>query len=138
MSALCEWSRKLARESEFPPLAAGDGIGPAGSHLTEWFTDLAATREITVVAGMGGGAVIPKAIGHQEIAAWAELTDTHPLPWEVKTLRAMDAAYLSEQGGKGHGKKHQAVGDYCDGADLENCRRMFGGQLERVCSTCPE
>jgi hypothetical protein len=91
-----------------------------------------------VISGMGGGAAIPKAISHQEITAWAELTDARPSPWEVKTLRAMDRAYLAEHGGKGHGKKHQAIGDYCKGAETETCRRMFGEQLERVCSTCPE
>ena len=32
----------------------------------------------------------------------------------------------------------QALGEYCRGADVEECRRMFGEGLARVCATCPD
>lgn len=31
----------------------------------------------------------------------------------------------------------QPLGGYCGGRDIEQCRRMFGENLERVCATCP-
>ena len=99
---------------------------------------MAGTRGITVVAGMGGGTVIPNAVDHREIESWAVLTDTRPHPWEVRTLLALDRAYLAERNGKGPGRQDQALGNYCNGTELEKCRRMLGAQLERACSTCPD
>lgn len=34
--------------------------------------------------------------------------------------------------------RDQQIGQYCDGKDIEECRRMFGEALPRVCSTCPD
>jgi len=35
-------------------------------------------------------------------------------------------------------KENQAIGGYCRGKDLEECRKMFGEGLARVCSSCPD
>jgi hypothetical protein len=34
-------------------------------------------------------------------------------------------------------KRQQQPGEYCGGADLEECRRFFGAAQATVCSTCP-
>lgn len=72
------------------------------------------------------------------MAAWSGLTGNVPNQWELKTLKAMDNAWLSASSGAASGKKHQAIGDYCNGAEVEKCRQMFGERLELTCSTCPE
>lgn len=37
------------------------------------------------------------------------------------------------------GKRDQGVGQYCKGADVEECRKYFGERsLPVVCSTCPD
>jgi len=96
------------------------------------------TRDTIIVAGLGGGGSFPKAISWQEIESWSNLTGNIPNRWELRALRLMDNSYLLGCSGKGSGQQHQAIGDYCNGADVEECRKMFGEQLERVCSTCPE
>jgi len=35
-------------------------------------------------------------------------------------------------------RRDQPLGGYCGGADLEECRRMFGANLARICATCPD
>jgi hypothetical protein len=80
----------------------------------------------------------PTRISWAEIAGWSQTTGNTLTPWELKTLRQMDGAWLTAQRGKGSGKTHQAVGEYCNGVEVENCRKVFGSQLERVCSTCPD
>jgi hypothetical protein len=36
-------------------------------------------------------------------------------------------------------RKNQAVGEYCQGSDVEECKRYFGdGVLPRICETCPD
>ena len=41
---------------------------------------------------------------------------------------------------KGRGtKRNQAVGEYCGGKDLDECKAYFGdGVLPRICETCPD
>jgi hypothetical protein len=106
--------------------------------LATWFRELHATREYMMVAGFGGGQVLPMRISYTEIRSWAELTDNRPIPWEVATLRRMDDEYLAaKNGSRKTGKQHQALGEYCQGKEIETCRKTFGEMLERVCSTCP-
>lgn len=93
---------------------------------------------MVIVAGMGGGGSFPKTISWQEKQAWSYLTGNRPNRWELATLTDMDSAWLSGYSGKGSGKQHQGLGDYCGGKEIEKCRGIFGKQLERVCSTCPE
>jgi hypothetical protein len=35
-------------------------------------------------------------------------------------------------------KKGQAVGEYCGGKDIEECRQYFGAGLPQICMKCPE
>ncbi|MFP1634084.1 hypothetical protein ACLB6G_20330 [Zhengella sp. ZM62] len=58
------------------------------SHVLHWFYELDAAR------GSNGFGANP--ISYPDIAAWRELTGAEPLPWEVRALKAMDAAYLNE------------------------------------------
>jgi hypothetical protein len=39
---------------------------------------------------------------------------------------------------KNPGKKQQAIGEYCNKKDIEECRKYFGEELARVCMNCPE
>lgn len=34
--------------------------------------------------------------------------------------------------------REQAVGEYCEGADIAECRAVFGDALNQVCMTCPD
>ena len=54
-------------------------------YLWGWFLDLSAGRT-------GGFGANP--ITWEGMQAWAALTGTTPAPWEVRTLRALDTAYL--------------------------------------------
>jgi len=110
--------------------------GP-GDWLLAWFVELSTRRTWLVVAGMAGGAMIPAPIGFAEIEAWARLTDSRPSPWEVQTLLAMDEAWRAAHAGAKSGTQHQGLGEYCRGEHIEECRKQFGGGLERICSTCP-
>jgi hypothetical protein len=120
---------------------AGGSPDPApepSAYLTEWFLELHAARTYSVAAGLGGGMVLPGPLTYQEIRAWALLTDSQPEPWEVAALRRMDREYLAARNNKSTtGRRHQQIGEHCQGAELDACRRTFGEQLERVCSTCP-
>lgn len=124
----------------------GDFSPPASAeYLALWFVDLNQSRELIVIAGMGGGGCIPKPLVYQEIMAWAVMTRNTPSPWEVSALRAMDEAWRREydrKSGTGSkpvtdGPQHQGLGDYCQGDKVDECRKQFGDQLEKVCATCP-
>lgn len=94
---------------------------------------------------MGGGGCTPKPLLYQEITAWAFMTRNNPSSWEVSALRAMDGAWRAEydrKSGNGSqpaadGAQHQGLGDYCNGARVDECRKQFADQLEKVCATCP-
>ena len=110
------------------------------AHVVSWFFDLNNDRDYNIFAGMGGGGAIPKALGYKDIAAWAQLTGNEPTRWEVAALREMDKAWrgaYDQKAGTGNGKQHQAIGEYCKGAEVESCRKTFGDALERICATCP-
>jgi len=115
---------------------------PLTAHVVSWFIDLNNSREYVIYAGMAGGVCMPKAIEYVQLAAWFSLTGYKPETWEIKALRSMDLAWCEaydRKSGQGRstGKQHQALGDYCKGAEVELCRATFGEQLERVCATCP-
>lgn len=59
-----------------------------GSLLWQWFWELDSARG----QGMGG----LECITYPDIAAWAQLTRTEVEEWEVRALKAMDAARLDE------------------------------------------
>lgn len=124
-------------------MAKGKGftgdIHPAVEHVFIWFNELSGTRGMTVVAGMGGGGSFPSPITFTEIDSWANRTHNDPTAWEVRQLRSMDEAYLAAYHGKPTGEvaRHQALGEYCQGKEIENCRLNFGDSLEHVCATCP-
>ena len=42
-----------------------------------------------------------------------------------------------KSGGTAPAMQHQGVGEYCGGAKVEQCRKMFGALLDRTCATCP-
>jgi hypothetical protein len=44
--------------------------------------------------GRGQGFNGPLPLSFQEILAWQQLTDTYLLPWEVSTIKRLDAVYL--------------------------------------------
>lgn len=58
-----------------------------GAHLWAWFQELCGGR---VNNGFG-----PAAISWSDMEAWARLTATPLTPYDVLTLRSMDAAFLS-------------------------------------------
>lgn len=90
------------------------------------------------MAGPGGVVSFPKPLSWKEIEAWSNLYHNRLSQWELDTIMAMDVAWLAAKSNKSSGKQHQEIGDYCKGKEIENCRKAFGAQLERVCSTCPE
>jgi len=118
-------------------------VNPLTAHLISWFNELSDSRRFTVVAGMSGGACIPEAISHQEMAAWSQITGNELTPWEGEALKEMDRswrrAYGDKKGGTAtsSGMQHQGLGEYCRGVDVEECRKQFGTQLETLCATCP-
>ena len=126
----------MASQNTFPPTP--DGCTPV-AHIINWFAELSNRRTHTVIAGaMGGGVVIHNAIPCMELESWGRITTNRPTAWEMSVLLAMDTAFVTEKSGKeGKGNKHQGIGDYCHGDEVENCRKTFGEQLERVCATCP-
>lgn len=66
------------------PLSAAPPLPPEAAHLWEWFLDLHAARSPG------------RPLAWHEIAAWAALSGERPAPWEVRALRALDAAWLAE------------------------------------------
>lgn len=69
---------------------AGPVIEPPdhAEHVWHWFWELSASR------GGNGFAAMP--VPHVEIEAWARLVGAEPDEWEIRALRAMDAAFLAE------------------------------------------
>ena len=129
------WAGDLAARNVVPELSP-----PAqyAAHLADWFLDITSTRTLTVIAGMGGGQVIHNQVPLSEWEAWGRLTGTAPTYWELATMRQMDVAYVAAKSGKESVQdKYQALGEYCKGEEVENCRKMFGEGLEQVCRTCP-
>ena len=57
-------------------------------HVWNWFWALDAGR----APGMTG----PAPLSFVEIDAWRRLMQEDPRPWEIRAIKAMDAAYLSE------------------------------------------
>lgn len=55
-------------------------------YLWAWFLDLSAGR----LSGLG-----PCPITWEGMSAWAALTGNQMAPWEVRAIRALDAAYLA-------------------------------------------
>jgi len=88
---------------------------------------------------MGAGGVIHNKLPHTELEAWGRITGNSPTPFEWSCIKAMDTAYVNAKSAKDNksGKQHQGLGDYCNGREVEKCRKTFGDQLERVCATCP-
>jgi hypothetical protein len=71
------------RAGRKPPEAlAGPEIPEPVAYLWEWFAELNAARRWSQVG--------PEPIGYAELAAWAALTDRHPLPHEVEALMTLD------------------------------------------------
>lgn len=60
---------------------------PGMAYLLDWFLELDAAR--------GSSGFGPSPIGYSEIEAWARLTGRLLLPWEVLTLRHLDACRLN-------------------------------------------
>jgi hypothetical protein len=92
---------------------------------------------------MGGGVCTPQAISFQEIAAWQRLSGNRLMPWEFIALREMDKAWRfafnEKQNSKGTPQQRfQALGEYCRGDKVDQCRKSFGDQLEKICATCPD
>ncbi len=84
--------------------------------------------------------MIYNTIPFSEIESWASQSGYDPTAWEIAKLRMMDAAYVnakSSASNKSNGLQHQAIGGYCNGEEVETCRKTFGEQLDRVCATCP-
>jgi len=91
---------------------------------------------------MAGGACIPKAISHTELASWSRNTGNEPSSWEVEALKEMDrswrGAYGDKKGRPGAAEmQHQGLGEYCNGTEVDECRKLFGTQLDKLCATCP-
>lgn len=102
-------------------------------------------RSITVIAGMGGGGIIHNPVQPAQMEDFGRITGKDITIWEYSVLMAMDTSYRNEKtainnrkSGTGSGRKHQATGEYCNGKEVETCRKTFGEQLERVCATCPD
>jgi hypothetical protein len=73
-----------------PPAAlAGPDLPAWGRHIFAAWIDLH--------AGRGGNGMGPNPIAWADLAAWAALTGTEPSPFEVRTIMAIDRAWLEEQ-----------------------------------------
>lgn len=91
---------------------------------------------------MGGGGIVYQPIDPINLEAWGRISGNEPTQWELSILRRMNLAFIAEKSAQdnkksGSGRLHQDLGEYCHGAEIENCRKTFGAQLEKVCSTCP-
>lgn len=112
-------------------------------HVANWFSQLSQRRSYTIIAGMGGGAMIPNAISYTELDAWMRITGNHVEPFLIEIITAMDLHYMAEINRKnskssGTGRRFQSLGEYCNGERVEECRKVFGESLEQICSTCPD
>jgi hypothetical protein len=61
---------------------------PAVHHIWIWFHQLSGTR---------GGGFGPAPITYQKIAAWANLLQTEPTPWEIEMLMMLDRLWFKIQ-----------------------------------------
>jgi hypothetical protein len=78
-----------ARTGRRPPELDTPPIPAWALHIVEWWGELNAAR--------GGNGMGPNPIGWTDLAAWAALTGTEPSPFEVRTLLALDQAWLAAQ-----------------------------------------
>lgn len=113
------------------------------AHIASWFVELSNSRTYTVIAGMDSCTVLHNAIPCTELDAFARISGYMPSIFELNAIRAMDFAYISEKSAQGSkkglsGDRYKAVGEYCNGEEVERCKKTFGAQLERICSTCPD
>jgi hypothetical protein len=139
---MCQWATDLARNQELAVGAMHDMPLP---HVANWFIQLSHRRSYTVVAGMGGGVMIPNAISYTELDAWQRITGNPADPFLIETITTMDMSYIAEKNRQSHknskggtARTYQALGEYCNGERVEECRKIFGDNLERICSTCPD
>ena len=65
-----------------------DGVGcpEALIYVWQWFQELS--------AGRGVGPAGPAPLTYTDIASWAQLTGTHPSPFDVELIKELDALYL--------------------------------------------
>lgn len=87
---ICRQTGKSPEELGFAAEAAedeGPDVPEEGAHLWAWFHELC--------GGRGNNGFGPAAISWSDMEAWARLTATPLTPYDVLTLRSMDAAFLS-------------------------------------------
>ena len=87
---LCKQTGKTPEELGFPDVSPDMEETPIpedGAYLWFYFQELSGGR---INAGFG-----PTALAWSDVEAWARLTSTPLSPYEVLTLRSMDAAFLS-------------------------------------------
>jgi hypothetical protein len=70
-------------EPPFPPLLL---------HVESWWLELQGSR------ARDFGQPLP--LTYQEIAAWSQLMDWQPQPWEVGAIRSLDAAFVAAAVGR--------------------------------------
>ena len=71
-----------------PAALNGPAIPEAGAYLWVWFLELHCSR---------GGGFGPSALTYSEILAWAALTGSDPVPWEIQIIKALDGAWLTSR-----------------------------------------
>jgi hypothetical protein len=81
--------RVEARTGRRPPELDTPPIPAWALHIVDWWGELNAAR--------GGNGMGPNPIGWSDLAAWAALTGTAPSPFEVRTILAIDHAWLAAQ-----------------------------------------
>jgi len=60
---------------------------PGAEYLWQWFVDLHMAR--------ASGSFGPGAISFPDIKAWLDLNQIRATPWDIETIRMIDAEYLS-------------------------------------------
>lgn len=83
LESVARQTGKLPAELDTPPIPAW------AEHIVGWWAELNAAR--------GGNGMGPNPISWADIAAWSRLTATEPSPFEVRTILALDQAWLAEQ-----------------------------------------
>jgi len=71
-----------------PPELDGPECPDAVEYLWKWFIELDNAR--------GGNGFGLNPISYTELLAWATMTRANPSPWEVATLKRIDALFLSQ------------------------------------------
>jgi hypothetical protein len=61
-------------------------------YIWQWFCELS--------GGRGYSEAGPGALTYSEILAWAQLTKSDPMAWEVEALKELDRVYLTESSKK--------------------------------------